>query len=167
MKSKSLTPEQMDDLVEQIEAVWRHFQDMQSEAQNILSGSGMPDACMHLEDVLKTTEDATFRIIGHVNAMSEAVSDGGVPENVRQAVLANIGGVFEACSFQDITGQRIKKVLSHISSIGEQLERMSSLSRAEKGSFPSVKKDALLNGPQLLKDMPTQSEVDGWFEKNS
>ena len=98
--------------------------------------------------------------------------------NVSDAKLAaklseHAAGVMEACSFQDITGQRISKVLKTL----QQIElRVGNLVKLFGGTLPdgfevgaieigSRRPDEdLLNGPQLGKDKPSQEEVDKLFK---
>jgi chemotaxis protein CheZ len=81
-------------------------------------------------------------------------------------------GILEACSFQDITGQRIKKVLNTL----EQIEfRISRLVKLFGGTLPENMMvedidnghrradEDLLNGPQLSKDKPSQDDIDKLF----
>jgi chemotaxis protein CheZ len=77
-----------------------------------------------------------------------------------------VGEIYEACSFQDITGQRIAKVLRALRTIEERLARMAAtLDRAGSGPVAPtadtrIGDAALLNGPQLASQAMSQSDID-------
>jgi chemotaxis protein CheZ len=43
------------------------------------------------------------------------------PESLR-ALSAKVNSIFEACSFQDITGQRIRRAIQHLQQVESMLE---------------------------------------------
>ena len=80
--------------------------------------------------------------------------------------------IFEACSFQDITGQRISKVVETLQLIDERVSRFAKAISAKDSSDHSNeaervrderKQRLLLNGPQLGGPETSQSEVDAMF----
>jgi len=79
--------------------------------------------------------------------------------------------IFEACSFQDITGQRISKVVKTLNLIDEQIkcivDRMDNELKAKDdgGSRPTGESllSGLLNGPALGGTGIDQDEVDSHF----
>ncbi len=90
-----------------------------------------------LEAVVKATEQATNRImdlaeglqggLAAIRGHARNVSDG----DIRQAILAvcdqregDILEIFSACSFQDITGQRVKKAVDAVRSVEKALLRI-------------------------------------------
>jgi len=78
--------------------------------------------------------------------------------------------IFEACSFQDITGQRIKKVISTLAVIEEKIDRIMDtlgdkvgvkVSEEKLEKVISVEDDkSLLNGPQLAGKAISQDDID-------
>ncbi len=76
--------------------------------------------------------------------------------------------IFEACSFQDITGQRISKVVSTLQHVEDRVSKLINiLGVADKPQEnPNVNKEeidedaALLNGPALEGEGIDQSEID-------
>ncbi len=133
----------------------------------MLAPEHMPDAELQLNDVLKVTEDATVQILQQAGAILAVLENSGVSDEVRNEVQARVNSIYEACSFQDITGQRIKKVLGHINGIGQQLKRLSDLAHFRAGDANPVArgKDPLLNGPQLSQEAPSQNDIDNLFEQ--
>jgi len=84
-----------------------------------------------------------------------------------QGISSRVITIFEACNFQDITGQRISKVVNSMKFIEERVNRMAqiwggleSFSNVEVLSPPTREGDeALLNGPALEGD-PTRTSQD-------
>lgn len=148
-------------LYRQIEDVCQHFNNIRREAGGIAESGTMPDAALHLNDVLQSTEDAATTIIDAASLISASAGIDAVPQEIRDQISDQVNRIFEASSFQDISGQRIKKVLEHLSELEAQLQR---LSDAARGAQPAAKpKDPYLNGPQLAKDMPSQADIDKLF----
>jgi chemotaxis protein CheZ len=134
----------------------------------------LSNAAIELTEVVRHTEEATNTIMDKAEAimlMAGELAD----SNAGAALGEHAVGILEACSFQDITGQRIKKVMSTL----EQIElRVGRLVKLLGGDLPDSVKIAsidtgkrradedLLNGPQLGKDKPSQADVDKLFSSN-
>ena len=126
---------------------------------------------LQLNEVVRHTEEATNAIMDKADAIM--LLAGGLSDADAGAKLADYAvGILEACSFQDITGQRIKKVLNTL----EQIElRISHVVKLFGGVLPenllvedvdNGKRRAdedLMAGPQLGKDKPSQDDVDKLF----
>jgi chemotaxis protein CheZ len=89
-----------------------------------------------------------------------------VSEDIREAVVA----IFEACNFQDITGQRITKVVKTLQYIEDRVNKMIEIWGADTfenlDSPPEVTPDdesRLLNGPQLENQGVSQDDIDKMF----
>jgi chemotaxis protein CheZ len=77
--------------------------------------------------------------------------------------------IFESCNFQDITGQRIRKVVSLMQYIEERIKSMGEIWQ-ELGAINTEvdemdEDDALLNGPALAGDIGvvSQDDIDSLF----
>ena len=68
---------------------------------------------------MKATEQATNSIFEAVEGI-EALTDQMTPE-VSEQVVAAVTSVYEACGFQDITGQRISKVVGALKQVEEKV----------------------------------------------
>jgi chemotaxis protein CheZ len=77
--------------------------------------------------------------------------------------------LFEACSFQDITGQRIAKVVETLQHIEERVSRFAEVMQAKDlDGFMSDREKAanarrerlLVNGPQMTGEAIAQNDVD-------
>jgi chemotaxis protein CheZ len=156
--------EQFLELKKQIDHICMHFQLISSEAKDIVHTSNMPDATLQLNDVLQHTEKATSTIIESVSGIGALVTDSTLPDATKTKIASYIDHVYEACNFQDISGQRIKKVLLHISELETQLARLSDISKGKAQQKSS--KDSLLNGPQLSAVAPSQQDIDNMFKSS-
>jgi chemotaxis protein CheZ len=159
---KSLLPYE---LYAQIEEICKSVQDIQTEAAGIALQSKQPDAAAHLNDVLQHTEDATMTILDTMAAIQETVDAGGA--DLSQKVSEHITRVYEACNFQDVSGQRIQKVLANWQIIENRLSKLSEMAKSYGVMPPAtttpVNSNPLLNGPQLAVDAPDQASVDALF----
>ena len=123
-----------------------------------------------LDAVVDATEDATGRILDaaeHIQTIAEDVA-----EPARTQLIDLVTGIFEASNFQDITGQRISKVvraLKHIeskigvlvSALGEEVQRARDHAADDSGDQAASKNDEdLLNGPQMPDSAIDQDEID-------
>lgn len=128
-------------------------------------------ASLELTEVIKATEDATNRIMDAAEAIQN-IADSAEPSSMRDKLTEHAADLMQACTFQDITGQRIRKVLR----LHEHIEaRVGNLIKIFGGALPegySIKDipsasnrpdEALMNGPQLGKDAPSQAEIDKLF----
>ncbi len=77
--------------------------------------------------------------------------------------------IYEACGFQDITGQRVTKVVKPLEDIEERIDALVAAFGSEIGKFKAEQPEReekkepgkeLLHGPQLAKDAKSQAEVD-------
>jgi chemotaxis protein CheZ len=129
----------------------------------IVKTSSMPDAGLHLNDVLQSTEEAAMTILEAATIIGSSVTEAnGIPAPAMQKISEQVNRIYAACGFQDISGQRIKKVLRHLHELEGQLLRLSQIARGHGGPKST---DPLLNGPQLAAEAPTQQEVDRLFKK--
>lgn len=126
----------------------------------------IPRAGMELDAVVKNTEEATNTIMEAAEEiMAVDFSDKDTAETV---VNDSCMRIFEACSFQDITGQRVDKVVKTLTQIEDRLDSMRTdwmddLGTTDEFVDPNLdtRPDAdLLHGPALGGEGVDQSEVD-------
>ena len=129
----------------------------------------IPRAGLELSAIVHQTEAATHAIMGATEAMMAASTDS--VEECKKAQDTAATQIFEACSFQDITGQRIAKVIDTLNHIESRLTDLSALMDTEGSGDPSKPggtvtpfksgNNEFLSGPSLEGDGGvTQSEVD-------
>ena len=137
---------------------------------NDIKTSRIPAAGQELSEVCKATEIATNTIMECAEAVVAA--DGGDPAAYKALVEEKMMMIFEACAFQDITGQRISKVVATLQLIDERVSRFAKAIAAKDSGEPGSeaerareerKQRLLLNGPQLGGPETSQSEVDAMF----
>ena len=124
----------------------------------------IPDASDELEAIVTATEEATSTIMDSCEVI-ENVCETAEPE-VAEALMNEVTKIYEACSFQDITGQRITKVAFALSQIDE---KVNGILKIISSKLPGIKErptdqamtdEDLLNGPQLPDNAISQDEID-------
>ena len=132
-----------------------------------------------LDAVVNGTEQATQTILNMVEDIDQfasAMIDGEKTQDdatLGKEIQDRVVKVFEACNFQDITGQRISKVVNTWKfiegHIGQMMEIWGGLD-AFKDFIPDAPAepkddDALLNGPKLKDDIGhvSQDDIDALF----
>ncbi len=135
-----------------------------------ISTSYIPSATDELDAVVGATEDATNKIMDVCDEIS-SVAEGCTPEN-KEKLVACTTKIFEACNFQDLTGQRITKVVETLKHIDSRVEALvkamgDEIHRADGsvGHLPSHVHAAdpekgLMNGPQLPQNAASQDDID-------
>lgn len=128
----------------------------------------IPTATDELDAVVEATEEATGTIMDSAEAIESICEE--LPNDTAAKISDKIVQIYEACSFQDITGQRITKVISALHNIEEKVDRLLSVigeSSDTQGSEPrdtrsktSKSDDDLLNGPALPEQRVSQDDID-------
>lgn len=139
-----------------------------------ISGEHIPSATDQLDEVVGATEEATNKIMDCCDAIN-AIS-AKQPQPAQQELTDQVTKIYEACNFQDITGQRITKVvrtLKHIDSqvslllkalddAGFQIEKSGALTGLNVSKATDPDKH-LLNGPQAADAAIKQDDIDKLF----
>ncbi|MFM2130007.1 MAG: hypothetical protein RL477_1553 [Pseudomonadota bacterium] len=128
-----------------------------------------------MDAIVKATEHATDTIMTATEdseaALAELRAGLSAPEQMAllDRISNNSSAVIEACSFQDITGQRVNKVAKSLTYVESRVENLMKLMGADQIREIEVvgpqktKDEALLNGPQLSGQGLVQSEIDKLF----
>ncbi len=138
---------------------------------NELSRERIPSANDELGTVVQATASATHTIMA---AAEEILAAGALSdEDYRRLVETRVLTIFEACSFQDITGQRIAKVLELLGQLEKRLDRFAKAVKVRdsaEGPDPEEKlrqarrEVLLLNGPQNEDVAIKQDDIDALFD---
>src|SRR5436305_841014 len=137
---------------------------------NDLKNSRIPAAGEELGAIVRATEEATHTIMECAEAVMAA--DASDPVAYKALVDEKMLVIFEACSFQDITGQRIAKVVETLQHIEERVSRFANVVQAKdingfltesERARAERKEKLLLHGPQLAGAGVDQSKVDELF----
>ncbi|NKE44338.1 hypothetical protein HB662_06085 [Roseomonas frigidaquae] len=79
---------------------------------------------LELEAVVQATEAAANTIMEAAEAIQVWVAGGAQDKDAVAAIAARVNSIFEACSFQDVTGQRIRRAIQHLQQVENMLETM-------------------------------------------
>ncbi len=123
----------------------------------------IPEAQDELSAVVSATEEATNIILDSVEGLeSLSASFTGECAEKWQSLIVRI---YEASNFQDITGQRIAKVVNTLRGIESRVQKLTAFFPGEDAATSDVTGDmGLLNGPQLPEKAVTQDDIDALFE---
>jgi len=142
-------------------------------------GPEMTRVTQELDAIVGGTEGATEQILAAAEAIDQTANNlAAAVKNERDQALAHdiseyVVNIFEACNFQDITGQRITKVVATLKFIEKHIIRMIDIWGGLE-SFKDVTPEAvaersgekkLLNGPKLDNEVghASQDEIDALF----
>ncbi len=134
-----------------------------------ISHERIPTAGAEMEAITRDTEAATHTIMNCAEAIMGAdISD---PAAYKAQVDDEVMKIFEACSFQDITGQRVSKVINVLKQIEERVGRLANTLGVDDGGVqemtPEEKRrhDLLLNGPAIGGPETKQDAIDAMFDE--
>lgn len=134
-----------------------------------VSSKYVPNATDELDAVVEATKGATDEIMSACEAMTQLLE--GHTDPLANGVRDNITKIYEACTFQDITGQRIRKVMKVLREIEEKVDFLLGAidpHHAERGAMNAAQPEEdnrsadekLLNGPQMAGHAISQDEID-------
>lgn len=126
----------------------------------------LPQAGEELNAVVQETEEAANTIMTaaeEIMAADPATGDYGA--QVQTAAIR----IIEACAFQDITGQRLRKVVQTLMHIEQRLAKLRETFGPDLEDAATAEEErqgeaALLNGPQLAGRGIEQADVDALFD---
>jgi chemotaxis protein CheZ len=87
---------------------------------------------IELEAVVQATESAANKIMEAAEAIGDWLRDGKRDPDSLEAVAEKVNAIFEACTFQDVTGQRIRRAIEHL----QQVETMLTDLMPEDATLP-------------------------------
>ena len=79
---------------------------------------------VELEAVVMATEPAANIILEAAEAIQDWIMTGQRDAADLENLAAKVNTIFEACSFQDVTGQRIRRAIQHLQQVETMLERV-------------------------------------------
>jgi len=161
-------------LYSELDALARFIQNAKADIAAVrpdeISSRDIPLATDELDAVIGATEDATGVILDSAEQLETIAQRlGGETE---AEIIGIVTRIYEACNFQDITGQRIGKVvrtLKHIEervatmlgAFGDEIAKMKGIPAEAHTAEPVLKEDeSLLNGPALPDEAKRQAEID-------
>ncbi len=133
-----------------------------------LKEKDIPQAGRELEAIVEATENATNVIMEQAEILLEA--EAGDSDAYQETVSDSAMKILEACSFQDITGQRISKVVFTLQRIEERIGSLADTLGDRLGSSVTEETDAerrrreqMLHGPALAGEGVNQDDIDDMF----
>ena len=158
------------DLVEMSKAISRTKAEIASIKPDADDHGKFGEASEELDSVVQATETATSDILAcaeRIQEMAWTLREQGVESEVCDLLDANATAVYTACSFQDLTGQRTRKVIQVLRYLEDRINAMIGIwgldgamaaEAAEKRAVDSDK--SLLNGPAKPGYGLDQADVD-------
>ncbi|KAA5607494.1 protein phosphatase CheZ [Roseospira marina] len=145
-------------------------------------GDRLTDMEQELDAIVGATEGATNGILDITETVSAMVAEiqsnneDGYVRGLADDIQERLMGIFEHCNFQDLTGQRITKVVNAMKYIEDRIDRMmeiwgrdgfltatQDLAVAEAEKTAAQRDRDLLNGPQTGNKGISQDEIDALF----
>jgi len=166
------------ELAELSGAIERTKQELSALHYDGPSAARFQEAGNELDAVVNATEQATDTILSASEKIDSAAAHLGATaiddasRNQAEDIAEQVVNIFEACNFQDITGQRITKVVNALQYIDERVSRMMEIwggandlaAFAPEAEEPEGE-EALLNGPALEEHHghASQDDIDALF----
>jgi len=127
-----------------------------------IRGSHIPSATGELDAIVQHTAVATQSILDGCELLDGLA---GSLDAKQAAVVQDVTTrIYEACSFQDITGQRITKVVKALKAIEAKVLMLSGAGHPAGAEIAPVQlaigPDSLLNGPMLPHEAMGQADID-------
>ncbi len=155
---------------QELEAIANEIARMKNEIVDLRAGdmkqNRIPQAGLELDAIVEATEAATHTIMSSAEDIMAADTDD--VEAYQALVGDKMITIFEACAFQDITGQRISKVVSTLAYIDERVtsfvERLKIMDAeadpVEETAEERRKRELILHGPQAAGEGVSQDDID-------
>jgi chemotaxis protein CheZ len=147
---------------------------------NSFDGEEMARVNGELGAVVGGTEEATQQILEAAESIDQSasalmkVNSPDQQKLLAEEIQERVVSIFESCNFQDLTGQRIKKVMGTMKFIENHITVMMDIwggVDAIKAHAPPIvdtraEDDKLLNGPKLADDIGhvSQDDIDALFD---
>jgi chemotaxis protein CheZ len=114
---------------------------------------------MELEAVVQTTEAAANQIMEAAEAISDCIRHVVPDKAALQAISARIDAIFEACSFQDLTGQRLRRAIEHLQHMESTLTGILSPPGTDHVVFHPAPPTVVSTGADV-----SQNDIDALFD---
>jgi chemotaxis protein CheZ len=166
------------EIAQMVRSIGRAKMEIASIKHPMSDDDRMRSAASELDAIVVATETSTNDILQASENIEKMTRDlAGIHHNDEEIVtttekIANeIIAIFEACNFQDITGQRTNKVITTLRYIEARILSMIDIWGADAFTDLPVKQeadgngdDALMNGPQLENQGISQEDINALFD---
>lgn len=135
------------------------------------SAQSQSSETIQLNAVIKATGDAAYSIMDAADEIQNILGGSDIDQPSKEKITAVTTKLYEACNFQDLTTQRITKVILALEFTETRIALLAKLF-TEGGTInmEELRKTAandtnahLLNGPQLSGEAPSQTDIDALF----
>jgi chemotaxis protein CheZ len=133
---------------------------------NEIRASRIPGASVELDAVVRDTEHATNSIMSEAEILLnvDVVTLSGYKAQVDEAMMR----IIETCAFQDLTGQRVNKVIATLRHIEERVSRFADALGVTDAAHVETEaekraRELILNGPALNGQAASQDDIDAMF----
>jgi chemotaxis protein CheZ len=166
-------------LVAELQGILAYIQGVRTDLSQIgpeLKSQYIPTATDELEAISETTAEATNRIMDAAEAIDAMA--GGRAAASRETLSAAATQIYEACTFQDLTGQRVRKIAAALHETEVRIDQLIATFTSRLGiapveaaaAGPQPRQDAddgevRACGPQLPGMAKTQAEIDALMEE--
>ena len=132
-----------------------------------------------LDEVVQATEEATNKILAAAETIDADVQQlqANVTEEDEISALEKVGDevikIFEACNFQDLTGQRVTKVISTLKHVEDRVDAMIRCLGGDAAALETLvepddedqsTEGIALHGPQSDGEGISQADIDSMFD---
>lgn len=133
---------------------------------NEIRNNRIPGASVELDAVVKDTETATSIIMTEAEGLMAVEPDD--LETYKARVDEAMMRVIEACAFQDLTGQRVTKVVATLRHIEGRVSQFAETlgvkdAKAEESEEERRRRELMLNGPAIGGPASSQDDIDALF----
>ncbi len=153
-----------------IERARREIASLRPADETASGNSKILTATNELDAIVSSTERASIEILNSAERLMELVSKlrrTGADAEICSDIESEVTGIFTACSFQDLTGQRTSKVVNALRYIEQRVTAMigiwgvDGIAPTEDDEPVDKRPDAhLLGGPQLDGMGVSQDDID-------
>jgi len=154
-------------LYHELESLSSYIQSAKAEIAQLrpdeIRSDFIPSATDELDAIVGSTEAATNNILDAAEHLENlgTMLDPELAERLTEIIAT----IYESCNFQDLTGQRITKVVKVLKVIEERVDTLvkvfgANIDEGSKAPKEIVTDDDLLNGPQLPDTAKDQAEID-------
>lgn len=133
----------------------------------------IPEASNELEAIVSGTEAAAEKIMDAADELGSLAEKCDDETNNRLVEIST--NLFEASGFQDITGQRVTKVVRTLSHLEDRLSALADAigdddvdekveDDGREKDYDAMSNEEFLNGPQLEEEAQDQAAIDALFD---
>ncbi len=174
------TQEELELLQAEIFNLFNYIQRVRKEVAAITRADEGTDRFDNMSDqldaIVQATGDATNSILEVVEQNSETINkirdktENSEVRGLLDELENNSNNIFEACTFQDITGQRVTKIARSVTYVESRVNALieifgkDQLENIEVEAEDKTEDEKLLAGPQLDGQGVTQDEIDKLFD---